>query len=52
MQLDNAVASISAVFLKKKTGTTVVILGRKTLHWQLSKVISSVMYKGNFEAIN
>ena len=40
------------VFFLKKTAIVIAILGQKTLHWQLSKVIPSDMYNCNFEAIN
>ena len=37
--------------LFKKAAITIAILGEKTLHWQLNKIISFCMYNCNFEAI-
>ena len=51
MQSDIGVVSIASVFFKK--GAIIIAThGQKTLDWQLSKVILSVMYNCNFEAIN
>ena len=52
MQLDATVVSIAAVFVKK-AAVVIAIHGRKTFHWQSSKVlVVSVMYNCNFEAMN
>ena len=51
MQSDIIVVSIASVFFKN--GAIIIAThGQKTLHWQLSKVILSVMYNSNFEAVN
>ena len=52
MQPDTTIVSIAAVFFLKKTQLLLAILGQKTLHWQLNKVILYGMYNYNFEAIN
>ena len=51
MRLDTTVASVAAAFFKKEA-ILIATHGQKTLHWQLSNVILSVMYNCNFEAIN
>ena len=51
MQSDTTVVSIATVFFKK-AAIIIAIHGQKTLHWQLSKVILSGMYKCNFEVAN
>ena len=51
MQSDTTFVSIAAIFLKN-AAIIIATHGRKTLHWQLSKVILSGMYNCNFEAIN
>ena len=48
MQSDKTVVSIASIFSKKGAIAT---HGQKT-DWQLSRVILSVMYNCNFEAIN
>ena len=49
MQPDTTAFSIVLVFFKK-AAIIIAILGRKTLHWQLKKVIPSSMYNCEFEA--
>ena len=51
MQSDITAVSIASVFFSK--GAIIIAThGQKTLDWQLSKVILSVMYNCNFEAVN
>ena len=51
MQSDTTVVSIAAVF-SIKAAIIIATHDKKTLHWQLSKVILSGMYNSNFEGIN
>ena len=49
--MDTTVVSIAAIFL---VAAAIIIAthGQKTLHWKLSKVVLSGMYKWDFEATN
>ena len=49
--MDTTVVSIAAIFL---VAAAIIIAthGQKTLHWKLSKVVLSGMYKCDFEATN
>ena len=51
MPPDTTFAFIAAVFFKN-AAIIIAMHGQKTLHWQVSKVILSGMYKRNFELIN